>query len=164
ANHPEFFSETKMVEALKKLLLPSDDLVTVQAKMSAAAIGQRDHSFSEITRTLIIQYAQGKSSGWDALARLRLADFYWSGAKSIYGYQSEDPTIAGFVLRMFQQALEGFDVISSTAARNLAIDFRSFRDSKRSAPAVKTLARKTEGDLEYATEVTELPWETIKDA
>lgn len=164
ADHPDFFSETKLIEELKKLLLPSDDLLTVQEKMAAVAIGQTEHSFSEITRTLLIQHAQGKSSGWDALTQLRLADFHWSDAERIYGYQSEAPTIAGFVLWMFQQALEGFDVASSTAARNLAIDFRSFRDSKRSAPAVKTLARKTEDDLAYEGEVSALPWELIKDA
>lgn len=164
ANHPEFFSETKLVEELKKLLLPSDDLVTVQAKMSAVAIGQNEYSFSDITRTLLIQHAQSKSSGWDALTKFKLADFHWSGAERIYGYQSEVPTVAGFVLWIFQQAQKGFEVASSTGARNLAIDFRSFRDSKRSAPAVKTLARKAEDDLEYEGKVAGLPWGIIKDA
>lgn len=162
AKHSKFFSEPKLVEALRKLLLPGDDLVTVQAKMSAVVIGQKEHSFSDLTRTLLVQHAQGKATGWDALAEFGLAEFHWNGAEHIYGYRSESPTVPGFVLWMFQQARDGFDVVSSKGARNLAIDFRSFRDSKRSAPAIKTLARKAEDDLGYKDTVSDLPWEVLK--
>lgn len=163
-DHLAFFSDSKLVESLKMLLQPSDDLVTVQAKMSAVAISQKEHSFSDLTRTLLSHHAQGETSGWDALTKLGLAEFHWSGAEHIYGYLSAAPTIPGFVLWMFQQARDGFDVTSSKGARNLAIDFRSFRDSKRSASAIKILARKAEGDLAYEEQVAGLPWETLRDA
>lgn len=164
AAHGAFFAENKFVDGLRKLLLPDDDLVTVQAKMTAVVIGQKEHSFSEITRALLIHQARNETAGWDALINLGLVDFHWSGAEHIYGYQSESPTIAGFVLWMFQQARDGFEVAASKSARNLAIDFRSFRDSKRSASAVKTLARKAEGDLGYVDQVAEISWEALKDA
>ena len=164
AEHAAFFSDAKLVDGLEKLLLPSDDLVTVQAKMTAVAIGLREHSFSEITRMLLIQHAQGITIGWESLSKLGLEDFHWSGAEHIYGYQSASPTIAGFVLWMFQQACDGFDVTGSKGARNLAIDFRSFRDSKRSASAIKSLAHKAEGDLGYEDRVAETSWEALRDA
>lgn len=164
AAHLVFFSDSKLVDSLKKRLLPGDDLVTVQAKMSAVVLGQKEHSFSEITRTLLIQQAQGTTSSWDALTKYALDGFHWTGAEQIYGYHSESPTVAGFVLWMFQQARDGFDVASSKGARNLTIDFRSFRDSNRSASAIKTLARKVEGDLAYKEQVARLPWETLRDA
>lgn len=163
AEHVPFFSDTKLVDGLKELLLPVDDLVTVQARMTAVAIGQKEHSFSEITRTLLIQQGRGKTDAWDALIELGLADFYWSGAEHIYGYQSESPTVAGFVLWMFQQARDGFDVTSSKAARNLEIDFRSFRDSKRSASAIKDCARTAETDLEYDEQVADTSWEVLRE-
>lgn len=162
AAYAAFFANTKLVDELKKLLLPNDDLVTVQAKMTAVAIGEKEHSFSEITRALLNDQAQNETTGWDALIKLGLADFHWSGAEHIYGYQSESPTIAGFVLWMFQQALDGFDVTASKCARNLAIDFRSFRDSKRSASAIKTLAHKAEGDLGYEDQVAEVSWDVLR--
>lgn len=162
AAHGAFFAETKLVDGLKKLLLPNDDLVTVQAKMTAVVIGQKEHSFSEITRALLIQQARNETLGWDRVMKFGLADFHWSGAERIYGYQSEAPTIAGFVLWMFQKARDGFEVAASKGARNLAIDFRSFRDSKRSASAVKTLARKAEVDLGYADQVAEMSWQALK--
>lgn len=164
AEHAAFFSDTKLVDGLKKLLLPGDDLVTVQAKMTAVAIGQKEHSFSEITRTLLVQDAHGTTTGWDALSKLGLADFHWSGAEHIYGYQSESPTIPGFALWMFQQARDGFDVTGSKGARNLAIDFRSFRDSKRSASGIKTLARRAEEDLGYNEQVADFSWDVLRGA
>lgn len=164
AAHAAFFADTKLVDRLKGLLLPNDDLVTVQAKMTAVAIGQKEHSFSEITRALLIYHAQYETTGWDTLIKLGLEKFHWSGAENIYGYQSESPTIAGFVLWMFQQARDGFDVAASKGGRNLAIDFRSFRDSKRSASALKTLAHKVEGDLGYDDQVAEIPWEVLREA
>lgn len=164
ADHAAFFVDTKLVSKLNKLLLSDEDLVTVQAKMTAVAIGQKEHSFSEITRALLIHHAQNETTGWDAIIKLGLADFHWSGAAHIYGYRSESPTIAGFILWMFQQARDGFDVATSKGARNLAIDFRSFRDSKRSATAIKNLARKAEGDLGYEEEVSEVSWEALRDA
>ena len=158
AAHGAFFADTKFVDRLKKLLLPNDDLVIVQAKMTAVAIGHKEHSFSEITRALLIQHAQDEIAGWDTLTNLGLAEFYWTGAEHIYGYLSEAPTVAGFVLWMFQQARDGFDVTGSKGSRNLAIDFRSFRDSKRSASAIKTLARKAEENLGYRDQVAEISW------
>ncbi|RMI28950.1 BREX-1 system phosphatase PglZ type A [Nocardia stercoris] len=164
AEHALFFADATLVDKLKALLAPSDDLVTVRAKMCAIAIGQKEHSFSELTRTLLVQQAQDSSAGFDVLSQYGLADFHWTGAEHIYGYRSESPTVPGFILWMFKQARDGFDVTSSKAARNLAIDFRSFRDSKRSSTAIKVLARNAEEDLGYQEGVAEIPWDALRDA
>lgn len=164
AQHPRFFGDSRLVSRFRALLSPGDDPTVVRAKMCAALLGQKEHSFSELTRTLLIQYADGSAAGVDALRQHELADFHWGGAEHIYGYATDTPTIAGFALWMFQRAAEGFDTASSNKVRNLAIDFRSFRDSKRSATAMKVLARKIEDDLSYKEVATQMPWETIQDA
>lgn len=164
AQHSRFFGDNRLVSRFRALLSPGDDPTVVRAKMCAALLGQKEHSFSELTRALLIQYADGSTAGVDALQKHDLADFHWGGAEHIYGYATDAPTIAGFALWMFQRAAEGFDTASSNKARNLAIDFRSFRDSKRSAPAMKVLARKIEDDLNYKDVATQLPWETLQDA
>ncbi len=163
AEHTSFFADPKLFGNLKELLVPSDDLVTVRARMCAVVIGQKEHSLSELTRTLLILQAKGISSGYEAVSKHGLSEFHWDGAERIYGYSSKAPTMQGFVLWMFQQARDGFDVTSSNAARNLAIDFRSFRDSKRSASAIKALARKAEQDLGYQEHVAEIEWTSLKD-
>lgn len=162
AQHSSFFGDIRLVSRFRALLSPRDDPTVLRAKMCAALLGQKEHSFSELTRALLIQYADGSSAGVDALQKHELADFYWGGAGRIYGYATDTPTVAGFALWMFQRAAEGFDNASSNKARNLAIDFRSFRDSKRSSPAMKVLARKIEDDLSYKEVATQLPWEMIQ--
>lgn len=157
AARESFFGDAKLTAKLKALLSPEDDLARIQAKMCAAAIGQKEHSFSELTRTLLVQQAAGDSSGYDALAKQDLAEFYWAGASKIYGYESDAPSVAGFVLWMFKQARGGFATTVSNKARNLEIDFRSFRNDRQSVSALKTLARQAEADLDYVHHATDAP-------
>jgi uncharacterized protein (TIGR02687 family) len=154
ATHKTFFGNAKSVAKLKALLRDGDDLVTVQAMMCAALLGQKEHSFSELTRTLLIQHASDEASGYDALVEQNLASFYWGGAEKIYGFESDSPSMAGFVLWMFKQAKGGFAASTSNAARNLEIDFRSFRDNRQSTHALKTLAKQAEKDLDFADEAS----------
>ncbi len=164
ASYQSFFDDAKLVARLKSLPLRGSDLTVVQAQMCAVLLNQKEHSFSELTRTLLMQHADGDTTGFDALASHGLANFYWSGASGIYGFPSQTPTMAGFVLWMFQRAVDGFGVSESNQARNLSLDFRGFRDSKRSSAAMKSLARTVEGNLDYADHVAEIGWETLKDA
>ena len=122
AAHKTFFGNAKSVAKLKALLRDGDYLVTVQAMMCAALLGQKEHSFSELTRTLLIQHASDEASGYDALVEQDLANFYWGGAEKIYGFESDSPSMAGFVLWMFKQAKGGFAASTSNTARNLEID------------------------------------------
>ncbi|WP_258190682.1 BREX-1 system phosphatase PglZ type A [Arthrobacter sp. PAMC25284] len=149
AEHGTFFADAKLVAKLRPLLSTNDDLAKVQAKMCAVVLDQKEHTFSELIRTLLIQHAAGYSAGYEALVKQGLADFHWAGAASIYGYHSETPSMAGFVLWMFKQARGGFAVTTSNAARNIEIDFRSFRNDRQSLAALKKLALQTEIDLDY---------------
>ena len=150
AKHETFFGNGKLVAKLTELLNVDDDLAKIQAKMCAVALGQKEHSFSELTRTLLVQHAAGDKSGYERLLNQGLASFYWAGAAKIYGYDAKAPTIAGFILWMFKRALGGFEAVTSTAARNIEIDFRSFRNDRQSLIALKKLARQAETDLDYA--------------
>ncbi|MET4613354.1 uncharacterized protein (TIGR02687 family) [Rhodococcus sp. PvR044] len=163
ARYSSFFDDAKLVTRLKAMPLIGADLTVVQAQMCAVLLNQKEHSFSELTRTLLMQHADGDTTGFDALASHGLADFYWAGASGIYGFTSQAPTVAGFVLWMFQRAVGGFDVSESNKVRNLALDFRGFRDSKRSSAAMKSLARTVERNLDYADHVCEIAWETLKE-
>lgn len=157
AAHESFFGNMKLTTKLKSLLNADDDLARIQAKMCAAVVGQKEHSFSELTRTLLVQHAASDSAGYDALANQNLADFYWAGASKIYGYEADAPTVAGFVLWMFKQARGGFATTASNKARNLEIDFRSFRNDRQSVNALKTLARHAEADLDYVDHAVDAP-------
>lgn len=155
AGHETFFGDAKLVSKLTALLRAEDDLTTVQAKMCAVVLGQKEHSFSELTRTLLVQHAAGDSAGYEALVTQGLVDFYWSGAAKIYGYDAHTPSVAGFLLWMFKHAQGGFGATTSNAARNIEIDFRSFRNDRQSLVALKKLARQAETDLDYVEQATD---------
>lgn len=157
AEHASFFGNAKLTAKLRGLLSPDDDLARIQAKMCAAAVGQKEHSFSELTRTLLMQHAVGDTAGYEALVKQDLADFYWAGAAKIYGYEDDAPTVAGFVLWMFKQARGGFAATASNKARNVEIDFRSFRNDRQSLAALKKLAYEAEADLDYIDHASDAP-------
>lgn len=149
AQHETFFGDAKLVAKLGPLLSTNDDLAKVQAKMCAVVIDQKEHSFSELIRTLLVQHAAGDNAGYEALVNQGLAEFHWAGAEQIYGYHSKTPSMAGFVLWMFKQARGGFAATTSNAARNIEIDFRSFRNDRQSLASLKKLALQAETDLDY---------------
>lgn len=65
--HSKFFKNAKLVSKFRNLQRDTDDLVTVQAKMSAVLLKQDMHSFSELMRTLLIEHAQNSVTSYDAL-------------------------------------------------------------------------------------------------
>jgi len=149
----KFFLAAKRVQGLKKLLDAGDDARLLQAKMSAVLLGQSEHSLLEITRTLLIENADGADSRYGALAEHGLDEFYWQGVASIYGYMSPSPSIADFVLWVFQQANAGFKSERPGGLRNIQLDFGSLRYDRRSQESLTTLAKSASRDLDYASSI-----------
>ena len=95
-------------------------------------LGQREHSLLEITRTLLTENAKGLHAKYDALADYGLADFYWRGVASIYGYESPSPSIDDLVLWIFRKAIDGFKSDRPGGLQNIQLDFASLRNDRRS--------------------------------
>ncbi|QIP37290.1 hypothetical protein G9444_0046 [Rhodococcus erythropolis] len=68
ARYQSFFNDAKLVARLKSLPLRGSDLTVAQAQMCAVLLNQKEHSFSELTRTLLMQHADGDTTGFDALS------------------------------------------------------------------------------------------------
>jgi len=148
-----FFNAGKRVQSLKTLLTPTDDAARLRAKMSAVVLGQKEHSLLEITRTLLTENAKDQRTKYDALVDYELADFYWRGAASIYGYESASPSIDDFILWMFRKALDGFKSDRPGGLQNIQLDFASLRNDRRSQAALSTLARRASADLDYQASI-----------
>jgi uncharacterized protein (TIGR02687 family) len=151
--HEKFFSADQRIEALKALLNPGDDLDRLQAKMVAVVLGQREHLLAEITRTLLIENAQGQHAKYDAIADYGLDDFHWRGTARIYGYKSDSPSVDDLVLWIFQQATNGFQSDRLGGLRNIQFDFTNLRNDRRSEAALATLAKRAARDLGYASAI-----------
>lgn len=160
-NHESFFRVTKHVQELEKLLDPDDDPALVQAKMTAVLLGQAEHSMLELTRTLLAENASGGTAKENLLAEFGLREFYWQGVASIYGYESEKPSISDFVLWVFTQAISGFKTDRPGELRNIQLDFGSLRNDRRSETAMKTLAKRASSDLDYAGTINGLSFRDL---
>ena len=151
--HEKFFNAAKRVDSLKALLHPDDDAKKLQAKLSAAVLGQKEHSLLEITRTLLTENAKELHAKYDALADYGLADFYWRGLASIYGYESTSPSIDDLVLWIFRVAIDGFKSDRPGGLHNIQLDFASLRNDRRSQAALAALAKRAARDLGYASTI-----------
>ncbi|MDX3453585.1 BREX-1 system phosphatase PglZ type A [Streptomyces sp. ME02-8801-2C] len=159
AAHEAFFADETLVAALKPRLAKGDGPLQVRAKMSAVLLEEKDHSLQEITRRLLVEHASGKGKGkgkhtafFDRLAEHDLDAYFWQGAASIYGYQSAQPSMDDFVLWLFTQASRRFPG-QDTAARNIRLDFESWRNDRRSQEAMQKLAEKVAQDISYADQI-----------
>jgi uncharacterized protein (TIGR02687 family) len=151
--HEKFFKATKRVQSLKALLDADDDASKVRARMSAVLLGQREHSLLEITRTLLVENANGAATKYGALADYGLGEFYWRGVGSIYGYESAMPSIDDLVLWIFRHAIDGFRSDRPGGLRNIQLDFASLRNDRRSQDALARLAKRASRDLDYRTAI-----------
>jgi uncharacterized protein (TIGR02687 family) len=154
--HGKFFKATKRVDALKALLRPDDDAAKLRAKMSAVLLGLKDsHSLLEITRVLMVENAKGSRTKYGALAESGLDEFYWHGVASIYGYESDSPSIDDLILWIFRKAINGFSSDRPEELLNIRRDFNDWRFHPSSRDAVSVLAQRAAKDLDYAATIEE---------
>lgn len=151
--HEKFFNAGKRVQALKDLLAPEDDATRLRAKMCAVTLGQKEHTLLELTRTLLVENATGKTARFDTLADYGLDAFYWKGVASIYGYETSSPSLDDFILWVFRRALEGFVSDRPGGLQQIQLDFASFRNDRRSQDALSSLAKRASNDLDYKASI-----------
>jgi uncharacterized protein (TIGR02687 family) len=157
ARHPKFFNSADRKARLKALLSTDDDSKRLRAKMSAVAIGSKEHSFGELTRVLLIEDAAGLTTGYDALESFGLTEFYWEGAKQIYGYESAHPKIGDFVEWVFVQSNTDFAAVKAGARH----DYSAWRNDVRSRDAMAKLARRVEQDLGFAQMIADTAYDDL---
>jgi uncharacterized protein (TIGR02687 family) len=155
--HEKFFKSGERAQKVKALLTPDDDVKKFRAKMSAVLLRIKDHSFVELTRSLLVANAAEDSSGYQALDDFGLSDFYWDGAKAIYGYDSPNPSVDDFVLWVHDNAADDFVAAKPT----IKFDYGSWRNHVGSRDAMATLARRAERDLEIREKVAGLDYQDL---
>lgn len=160
-----FLNAKDRTSRLKNLVGGKEDATLLQAKMCAVALGQSEHDYQELVRTLLIENAEGEGGKYQELVRFGLVDFFWAGAQTFYGYDAGQPSVDDLVLWWFKKASEGFPRTTAKVAesRALEVDFHAMWDSLRSAPAMKTLAARASSDLRYAETIEGVPYTNLLD-
>jgi len=161
--HEKFFRAAKRMQALKALLSADDDADRLRAKMCAVLLGQREHSLLELTRTLVVENANGANTKYSVLADFDLDEFYWDGVRKIYGYTSPDPSIDDFVLWVYRQAIVRFESEQPGTLRNIQLDFASLRNDRRSGGAMASVAKRVAVDLDYKNTIQDASLQDLLD-
>jgi uncharacterized protein (TIGR02687 family) len=149
--YPAFFKANERVAKLKPRIGAGDDATDITATMVAIIVGSQQRSLDAIWRALLTEYAHDKSTSYDEIVRLGLADFHWAGTRGIYGYAAADPTVEDFTLWLFNLAWTGF-ASPSTPARyaNIQRDVSTLSHDPEFADTYRQLADRAAAALGIA--------------
>ncbi|WP_115728345.1 BREX-1 system phosphatase PglZ type A [Actinomyces culturomici] len=161
--HPKFFAAASRKQALEKLLVDGDDPALLRAKMCQVLLKSPSHRLSDVTREILLEAADGGQAKIDELTAYGLDEFFWTGLRDIYGYQSDAPTVDDFVLWIFARAMDDFSSDTPDAYRNIRNDYRSLIYDVRTREAMKTLATRAAQDLGVASKIENRSLDDLKD-
>ena len=145
AQYPLFFDSAQRRDELKARLRPDDDAAAITASMVAVVLGTEERSLEELWRALLMENADGGSTGIDTITRLGLAEFHWKGTRNIYGYApEEEPSVNDFVGWLFNRAWEQFAPtradLGAEQYANIRRDFSTWHNDFRFADTYLILA------------------------
>ncbi|OMG28603.1 TIGR02687 family protein [Actinomyces naeslundii] len=145
--YPHFFDSARRREALKARLRPNDDAAAITASMVAVVLGTEERSLEALWRALLIENAEGKSTGIDTITRLGLDEFHWKGTRNIYGYApEEEPSVDDFVAWLFNRAWEQFSPtranLGTEQYANIRRDFSTWHNDFRFTHTYQVLAER----------------------
>jgi uncharacterized protein (TIGR02687 family) len=100
-NHRAFFSASKRMESLKRLLKSGDSAGQIRLKMLAVCAGS-DARIDFILENMLAEHAEKKDDKIKLIMRSNLGDFLWEQLHRQYGYSSDEPGIRDFVIELFK--------------------------------------------------------------
>lgn len=140
AQHSAFFADDAKRQALKSMLVPSDDAVGVRAKMLAVCCDASDHRLDEIVGALLEESSKNKDARMKKIELCGLTGFLFEGLQTIYGYKSVEPSLEDFALWLFKSTLDGFEPEAGHQARNTRLFFSAWSHDMRHAQTFTALS------------------------
>jgi uncharacterized protein (TIGR02687 family) len=164
AEHMAVFDAADRTQSVRDQLagLPPDvrpeQLPNVLRSIMAAAVlglrGPECHHLQRLSGALMDDHARDRTVRYDALKRYGLADFFWEICATSYGYETTEPTIAGLVTWLFDQAWRRWPAVGKSAAR---VDFEQIRADRSRRSNFTELAERAQEDLNIAEQLRANP-------
>ena len=149
--HAEFFQAIKRKASLKKLLQANDTASQIRLKMLAVCTGS-DSRLDAIAEQLLDELAVDSGQSTDnpgerfrIVQRYKLDSFFWEQMKRYYGYESSEPGVRDFVIKLFKDCyFQNFTDYSSLAGAHLSSDalvfLKRWKDSRQLERGFETLS------------------------
>jgi uncharacterized protein (TIGR02687 family) len=161
-----FFGDKQRIAALKRFVTENEEAASLDRKMIAVLTKSDSAVLTDILLQLLQAYADSLTSGSDAVGlmgrieKFELTASLWHELGAQFGYESRQPTLADFVLKLFCTELwsqiEAPDrdwllnnVLKTGAGKATALAFMTgWRDSRSFAEAHDVIAREMSHQLE----------------
>lgn len=163
-----FFASKQRVAALKRLVTENEDETSLDRKMLATVVKADSAALTDSLLSLLKDYAlslntDGEESAlMESLAKFELTEALWQGLAENFSYNTPEPSLADFVLKLFCTELwsqiEGGErdwllnnVLKTPSGRATAVAFMaSWRDSRSYAEYHDSLSGLLAQKLEIA--------------
>jgi len=150
--HAEFFQAIKRKDALKKLLKADDTTGQILLKMSAVCTGNEprmDAIVEQLLDELSVVSGQwsveNPGEKFKLIQRCKLDAWFWEQMKRNYGYESSEPSIRDFVVKLFKDCyFQNFTVHYPLPTGHLSSDalvfLKRWKDSRQFEDGFETLS------------------------
>ncbi|MDA3888609.1 MAG: BREX-1 system phosphatase PglZ type A [Allgaiera sp.] len=152
-DHMEFYRSKARIEALQRLVDPTDTQTQVRNKMLAVCAGVEGR-LDTVIEALIGDLAEGRDDILRLMERANLTDFFWKHVGQTYGYQSDEPDFEDFAITLFQSAYR--HALGEDAALNAeaSMTFTRWKNARTSEEAFSILSEKYQALLDIPADLS----------
>lgn len=158
AEHEAFFQSNARVAGLKERLESSDSQLQVRLKMMAVCLGGTVESRLEsILVALLEELAGDKFEKYESLEKFGLLQHLWKELERTYGYQSSEPHIKDFAIKLFESGYQLSLHEKAQMTPDALIFLNRWKDSVHGQKAFDELARQFERALAIENKLNKRP-------
>ena len=148
AEHEAFFQSNARAAGLKERLESSDSQLQVRLKMMAVCLGGAvDSRLESILVALLEELAGDKFEKYESLEKFALLPHLWKELERTYGYQSSEPHIKDFAIKLFESGYQLSLHEKAQMTQDALIFLNRWKDSVQGQKAFDELARQFERAL-----------------
>ena len=151
-DHLEFYRSKGRIEALKRLIAPSDTKTEVLRRMLAVCAGA-EGALDTVIEALLGELAEDRDDAMRLMARSGLTSFFWKQVENAYGYVSDEPDFMDFAITLFQSCYRRTLGEDSKLNGEALLVFRRWKNNRLGAKAFETLSGKYQDILRIADDV-----------
>ena len=146
SNHYDFFSKSgKKVEDLKNMLKTDDSERDISFKI-VSIICSCEPDLNSILFALLDELSKNKATKYKELQKYNFLSFFWKEVKSVYGYNSDSPSLKDFIVHLFNTNF-AIDSKDCTLSREAVVFMSRWQDSTKNTSSFRLLSCQLEQEL-----------------
>ena len=151
--HIQFFKNKERKARFASNITSRDNEDDLTRALIQTVVGSTSSTLDDIVKAYVTAFINDKSETIDKeLTQYNLADYLWFWIESVYRYNSEDRSIYGFILDVFQK---NFSPTSKESSLNSTAEvlLSSWKDARSFEAIYQELVRRVESALDIASKV-----------